>query len=182
MADCKRLAALKALTTYLETEITTANGYENNLVGAVFRGRPFFDKTDPLPMICILESPNPDRFPNRAGDQDANQAIQKDLWTIELQGWIQDDKVHPTDPAYNLMADVKKALAKIRRHNANDGNPMYPTVGSPAVPCYLLGGLIAGIKWEAGTVRPPELQSSNAYFWMRVILEFVEDSNDPYAL
>lgn len=173
MADSKRLATLKALTSYLAGEITAANGYENTLTNAVFRGRAFFDKTDPLPMVSILESPNPDRFPQRGGDQDSSAPVMKDQWTLEVQGWCEDDKTHPTDPAYNLMADVKKALAKIGRVNGH-GDGMYE--------CYLLGGLIAGIKWEAGTVRPPELQSSQAYFWMRVILTFVEDINDPYRL
>jgi hypothetical protein len=188
MADSKRLACLKALTTYLATEITLDNGYKHDLstlppdedgveVRRVVRGRDLFDDDDPVPMVSILESPNPDRFPNLAGKEDSGEADQKDKWIIYFQGWVNDDKDNPTDPAYELMADVKKALAKLTRLKTETGSPMYPDI-------FLLGGLIADMGYEPGTVRPPapEYQSSKAFFWMRVILEFVEDFNDPYKL
>lgn len=172
--ESKRLAALIALTTYLETEITLANGYKHDLTAKnVVRGRLRFDDDDILPMISIVESPNPDRFPNRAGEQDRVEAVQRDLWTLLFQGWAVDDKEHPTDAAYELMADTKKALAKIVAENPEFGTGKYPAI-------YRLGGLIMGLEFEAGTVRPPELPSARAFFWMRVIVKFVEDVNDPY--
>jgi hypothetical protein len=168
----KRLACLQALTDHLRSEITIVNGYKHELTDAVFRGRLTFDNDDPLPMVSILESPNPDRFPNRAGDQDGYGAVQKDLWTILVQGWAVDDKVNPTDPAYELMADVKKALAKLVAYDPETGNGLHPN--------FSLGGLIVGMEYEGGTVRPPDDQSSKAFFWMRVILKFVENVNDPF--
>jgi hypothetical protein len=171
MADSKRLAALKALTAHLENEITVANGYGHELTNAVFRGRAKFDDADPLPMISILESPNPDRFPNRAGEQSGN-GKQKDNWTLLVQGWVKDDKLNPTDPGYELMADVKKALAKLIA--------LHPVSGEPQHDNYLLGGLIVGLEYESGTVRPPDELSSKAFFWMRVIVKFVENINDPF--
>jgi hypothetical protein len=42
--------------------------------------------------------------------------------------------------------------------------------------------LIVSLKCEPGTVRPSDEQSSEAFFWMRVILEFVENMIDPYDL
>jgi hypothetical protein len=174
--ESKRLAVLIALTTYLASEITIANGYKHDLnEKSVLRGRGRVDVDDPLPCISLIESPNPDRFPNRAGEQDNNEAVQRDNWTLLFQGWAKDDKEHPTDPAYELMADLKKALAKIKRERPEFGVPMYPDI-------YMLGKLIIGLEWEAGTVRPPEEQSSKAFFWMRVILKFSEDVNDPYKL
>jgi hypothetical protein len=173
--ESKRLQVLLRLSEYLASEITLANGYKHDLTNAVFRGRLHFDSTDPLPCISILESPNPDRFPNRAGEQANDQPRTKDLWTLEFQGWQKDDKRNPTDPAYDLMADVKKALAKIVRLDAKTGQPYYPSI-------YRLGKLVIDIKWEPGTVRPPEENSSKAFFYMRVIVTFTEDFNDPYLV
>ena len=174
MHDSKRLATLKALTDLLVTEIRPENGYNHNLDGAVFRGRMWFDEDDPLPMVSILESPNPDRFPRRAGESDGDRVVQRDEWTLLVQGWAQDDKENPTDPAYELMADVKKALALLNKRTS----PEFGDFG--AHPNFRLGGLIIGLEYEAGTVRPPDEQSSKAFFWMRVILKFVENVDDPY--
>lgn len=171
MAESKRLAALKALTAHLETEITVANGYLHTLTGAVFRGRAKFDDDDPLPMVSVMESPNPDRFPNRAGEHDS-AGKQRDNWTLLVQGWALDDKKNPTDPAYELMADVKKALAKLVDVDNESGIPKHAS--------YRLGGLIVDMQFEPGTVRPPDETSSKAFFWMRVILKFVEKVNDPF--
>jgi hypothetical protein len=171
--ESKRLATLIALTTHLEEEVSLVNDYKHDLAGAVFRGRMKYDDADPLPSVSILESPNPDRFPNRAGEEDAEEIDQRDNWTLLIQGWVMDDEDHPTDPAYELMADVKKALAALIRTNRN---------GDGAHPNYLLGGLILGLAYESGTVRPPDELSAKAYFWMRVILKFSENVFDPYQL
>jgi hypothetical protein len=175
MADSKRLATVKALCAHLAAEIRIDNGYKHDLTSpySVVRGRYKFDDADPLPQVSVMESPNPDRFPNRAGDQDWIDAEEKELWTLYLQGWVEDDKLNPTDPAYELMADVKKALAKLVQNRGDNGAPRYPEI-------YLLGGLINGIRWEGGTVRPPDQNSAKAFFWMRVILEFTENLNDPF--
>lgn len=171
--DSKRLATLKALTLHLEERISISNGYNHDLRGSVFRGRMWFDDTDPLPMVSIIESPNPDRFPSRAGVEDQiDEVDQKEHWIIFIQGWTQDDKRNPTDNAYELMADVKKALALLNLYNPEKNEGLDPN--------YLLGGLILSLEFEPGTVRPPDDQSGKAFFWMRLILEFVENVNDPF--
>jgi len=177
--DSKRLATLKALTVHFETEVSIANGYQHDLAGKVFRGRVRFntqnDDRFSVPMLSILEDPNPDRFPQRAGG-DTDYGLQKDQWVLLVQGWSEDDKINPTDPAHALMADVKKALAKLVQDS-------HPVTGALQHPSYMLGGLISGMTMEPGTVRPPTEQASeDAFFWLRIALQFVEQPNDPYAL
>lgn len=175
MADSKRLATLKALTTYLAAEITVANGYQHTLTAAVFRGRMVFDTEDPLPCVSILDNLNPDRFPVRAGNNDGAAGVSGQRWILLVQGWVDDDKLNPTDPAELLLADVKMALAKLD----HDPNPMTTEQRSAN---YLLGGLIEGLECEPGTVRPPDQNSAKAYFWMRVVLKFTENVRNPFDL
>jgi hypothetical protein len=165
MADSKRLVILKALTAHLET-VTVANGYQHDLLGKVLRGALVVSNEDyPVPVISVLESFNPDRAPNAVGGNFRRE--QKDLWVLLVQGWAVDDADHPTDPAHNLMADVKKCLAQI----ADEENA-----------AYMLGYKVAGINIEPGVVRPADETSAKAYFWMRVVLEVTERLSDPYSL
>ncbi|MBT9159043.1 MAG: hypothetical protein DDT26_00292 [Dehalococcoidia bacterium] len=171
--DSKRLATLKALTAHLEAEVSVANGYDLDLAGAVFRGRAVFDEADPVPCVSILDNITPDRFSERAGNNDGEQGDAYSRWVVLVQGWSTDDKKNPTDPAEQLMAAVKKAISVV------DSDP-HPMTGAAAHPNYLLGGLINGVEIEPGTVRPPDQNSSKAYFWMRVILKFTENVRDPF--
>lgn len=175
MADTKRLLMLKALTTYLSTEITVANGYNYTLTDHVFRGKLFYGEKTPLPAVSILDALNPDRFPRRAGEED--QALAPDhseLYVLLIQGWVEDDPANPTDPAHNLMGDVKKALAKL-----NVGP--HPIRGG-VFPNYRLGGLVTKVEIEPGTVRPPDDLSAKAYFYLRAAFGFYEDLSDPFSV
>lgn len=175
MADSKRLTTLKKLGEFLMAEVSVANGYKHDLDEAVFRGRMFSTNNDPLPMVTILENIDPDRYPRLAGGDREHPYTAED-WVLLVQGWAVDDKENPTDPAYELMADIRKALAKLRKRP----DPMTADTENPN---YLLGGLIAGMTMEPGIARPPiEQVSAKAFFWMRVVLKFVEDPNDPYKL
>lgn len=175
MSDSKRLTVLKRLCEFLSQEVSEANGYKHSLENAVFRGRMFSTNNDPLPMVTILENIDPDRHPGRAGGENQH-AMTNENWVLLVQGWAVDDKVNPCDTAYELMADVRKALAKLKQRPN-------PVTGGPENPEYLLGGLIAGMTMEPGIARPPiEQVSSKAFFWMRVVLKFVEDPNDPYKI
>lgn len=167
MADSKRLQVLKALTAHLET-ITLENGYQHALAGRVYRGRAVFGAETPLPCVSILEALNPDRNPREAG-----AGIQTlDSWILLIQGWTEDGaEASPTDPAHNLMADVKKALGQLMR----DGSPTNPN------PSYMLGGMIEGLRVEPGTVRPPDENSARSYFYLRAVVEIAESLEDPYT-
>lgn len=175
MPDSKRLTVLKRLSRFLEKEVTVANGYKHDLRNSVFRGRMFTTSNDPLPMLTILENIDPDRFPSLVGG-DLEHPLGNEQWVLLIQGWAEDDKDNPTDSAYELMADVRKALAKIMQRP-------HPMSADAENPNYLLGGLITGMTMEPGIARPPiEQVSTKAFFWMRVALKFVEDPNDPYKL
>lgn len=166
MADPKRLVILKQITTLLEG-ITPANGYQHDLTGRVHRGRTSFAAETEIPCVNILEPLNPDRDPVVTD----GGALQSEQWVLLIQGWANDDEDHPTDPAHLLMADVKKRLAVMAKDT-------YPTHN----PLYMLGGNIAGLYIEPGTVRPPDESSARAYFYLRLVLKITEQLDDPYAL
>lgn len=167
MRDSTRLQILKLLTTHLET-IRTVNGYQHDLVGKVFRGRATFGTQDPLPAVTILEALNPDREPRSAG----NGLMIHDDWVLLIQGWTNDGPPNaPTDPAHLLMADVKMALGQI----LTEGTPQSPNQS------YMLGGAIADLRVEPGTVRPPDESSARSYFYLRAVVGVAESLKDPYA-
>lgn len=166
MPDSKRLTILKALTTHLEG-ITPANGYQHTLTGSVYRGRAAFGDDTPLPCLSILEPLNPDREPRVAGAG----VVQKEEWVLLIQGWVDDDEDNPTDPAHNLMADVKKRLGLVMKDT-------YPIANS----AYMLGGIIESLRIEPGTVRPPDENSARAYFYLRAVVGVTEELDDPYRL
>jgi hypothetical protein len=167
MSDTVRLGVLKQLSDYLATEVTVANGYNNTLTASVFRGRFWFSSDDPLPMVSILEGITPDRNPVTAG---YGQDLQSDKWVLLIQGWVQDDHDNPTDPAHILMGDVKKALGKVRKRLANmefaGSNTAFENV--------------AEIGIEPGVVRPPDQLSERAYFWLRAVVQIVEEVDSPF--
>ena len=166
--DPKRLVVMKKLCDHLMNEVSTANGYQHDLNGKVFRGRNRFGTPEELPFVSILEALNPDREPQWT---DAGR-VSREEWVLLIQGFVPDDLAHPTDPAHRLMADVKKALCKL-----NDYSP------GVDLEVYRLGGLVGDIRIEPGTVRPPaEGVSDSAFFYLRVILEFVEDLGEHYDL
>lgn len=161
MTDSFRLRVLKALTTAIQ-KVTPANGYENDLSQAVFRGRTLFGENDPLPMVSVLEAPlQPDQLPVPK----SSATIHGD-WEILIQGFVVDDINNPTDPAHQLLAEVKQVLSveMSRRDNI---------LG--------LGTKVDKLILGPGTCRPADEVSSKAYFWLPLIVTLVEDLDDPFA-
>jgi hypothetical protein len=163
-----RLRVLDGLTECLQ-RITQANGYTSDLSQSVFRGRAVYGPDDPLPMVSILETPVPvDIFPSPDG-----ALSQHGDWDILLQGFVRDDPENPTDPAYFLIAEVKKALAQegqqASRQTIHGGNNIFG-----------MGGKVISIDVGPGTVRPADDVSATAYFWLRVTLKIVEDMTKPF--
>jgi len=170
MSDPLRLAVLKKLTSLIET-ITIANGYLYDLNGCVFRGRTTFGDNDPTPLISLLEGESPEVI-NVAGTN-ANQ--KERLWSIILQGWVENDHVHPSDPAYYLAAEVERCLGQIMAVDRH---------GDAAVPqWYRLGGALQVTRFVIGApvIRPPtEGVEKNATFYMPLLIGLAEKAGEPY--
>lgn len=161
----RRLRILKSLTTAL-AEITPANGYRNNLsgFGTIIRGRAIFGENDPIPMVSILEPPLP---PDRFRDPDESPAT-VGLWELVIQGFVQDEKDNPTDPAHILAADLLQRLALEKRKE--NGEPF--ALGFRCIRRLIIGPPV---------VRPPDnVISSKAYCWISFTIDLVEDLTKPY--
>jgi hypothetical protein len=169
MPDPLRLRVLKALTTALE-EITPENYFEFDLTDAVLRGRLIYGDGDPLPMLSIIEPPiAPDQLPQPQDGTESNGE-----WELLIQGFVKDDKKHPTDPAHALMAEVKMKLAEIKQQPETSRfktGEAEPILGIRAITRLNIG---------AGVVRPPDEISAKAYFWLNITLGLAEDLLTPY--
>ena len=168
-APSKRLVVMRAICDHIEG-VTRAAGYEFTLTDRVFRGRAVFGDDTPVPCIAILEGPTPDANPAVGG---TNHSVRADDWLLYVQGWVAAPEDHPTDPAYQLLASVEKRLSEIVSVRAS-GAPAYPDT-------YMLGGLIAGIEFGPGVVRPAQDQvSSRPCFYLPVVVRLPVDVSRPY--
>lgn len=165
----KKLQILQMLTAHLQG-ITVAAGYDYDLATSVFRGRTEFGPSDPLPALSILEIPRPE-----VGDFAGMENLtHKEDWTLLVQGWIQDDKINPTDAAYGLGSTVQQRLSDLVAMKKN-GGPVNPEI-------YRLGGLINCLYIAPFTVRPPQAQvSSTAYFFLPLRVGVVTDVSQPFV-
>lgn len=161
-----RLRVMMALTDTLNA-ISVVNGYKHDLEGHVFRGRTIFGESDQLPLISILETPQPI---DQISSPEFSVASTGD-WDLLVQGFMEDDPNHPTDPAYRLVADVMQALARQRKRML-PGNRGQDILG--------MGGLVDRIDIGSPVVRPADENSAVSYFWLRVTLHIVEDMEKPY--
>lgn len=161
--DPFRLRVLNALTTSLEG-ITVADGYKHDLADAVFRGRMSFGEGDPVPMLSILEDPEPiEQF---RGAEDSTQ--RGGPWSLIIQGFCIDDKKNPTDPALRLAADVESALSKEKLKLRGGGH----ILGIKAITSLTIGRAVC---------RPPDENSSHAYFWLNLTIGLSENLALPYG-
>lgn len=171
-----RLKVLVKLTELLRTiERTTANAlptYTYSLAvdanfpeGRVLRGRVAYGADDPLPMLAIVEDPKQlerDAVPD-------NETASLGDWDLLIQGFIKDDPVHPTDPAYFLAAD---ATAKLAEAKADIRNILGLGSKKPMVEQLHIG---------APVIRPPDDISATTYFWLPVRLRLVEDTANAFT-
>lgn len=165
-----RLRVLQKLTSILQ-EINPTNGYVNDLgvspeheEGCVFRGRVWFGEDDPLPMICILETPlQPEDIPSAPDNPQRQQDYE-----LTVQGFVEDDPKNPTDPAHYLVADVIRRLAVEKLKNRN-------------FELFDMGDTVIDIRIGSPVVRPPDELSAKAYFWLPVTLVLAEDLEKPYG-
>lgn len=166
MADSKQLDVLKHLTAHLEG-ITPANGYAHDLRGRVFRGRAVFGESDPVPMISILEAPRP----NDGAPAGEEWLVRQEDWVLLLQGWAEDDRKNPSDPVYQIKAEVELRLSEIVKTKNGVG----------VSPAFRLGGRITSLSIGPGLVRPADQISSRAYFLLPLVVGFTSDVGQPFV-
>lgn len=189
MADPFRLRVLKALSAELKnitptntrpdgepfahdlTDFVDADGVTRE---RVCRGRDFFGPNDPLPLISILEAPEPD--PQDVAGRGATHSAGE--WKLIVQGFVQDDRANPTDPAYILAAEVISVLAAARTRCLPGRGRAGDILGfGSRAPC--VGDIRIA---RSAVVRPPEEGiSDTAFFYLPITLDLYEDHLDPFA-
>lgn len=162
--DPTRLRVMARLTEVIE-RVQIANGYKHDLHGKVFRGRLMFGEKDPVPMVSILEVPVPMEQVEGATDNPARTGP----WELIVQGFAEDDYLHPTDPAHRLAADVIQALAEEKRDKGRDFKLLD------------MGDTVLKLNIGVYVCRPPDELSSKAYFWLPLKLTLAEQLDKPYA-
>lgn len=182
--DPFKLRVLKALSASLK-QITPDNGCIYDLTDfdpgdgvdqeRVIRGRDWFGATDPIPMVSILEGVAPGDEVAEPPQPIADAEID---WQILIQGWVVDDPVHSTDPAYRLLADVRRRL-KYESKRTLPGDPSERDIfglrsAGPSL------SQVTGFRFGTGVVRPADDVSANAWFWLSATIRIVEDSANPY--
>ena len=168
----KRLEILQALTSHLEAATYDPGGDDETLLtDRVFRGRTVFGEEVTAPFLVILERPR-QILPQVGGGEGTRR---KDEWQLLLQGFADDDRANPLDPAYQLLAAVELQLARLVSQKDNGGGPEHPTE-------YLLGRRVAGVTFEQAIVRPPDNDvSDTAYFYLPVTIRVATNMESPYS-
>ena len=176
LIDPFRLRVLKAVCQVIKG-VTPANGYRNDLSDftdadgiheRVFRGRDLFGFGDPRPMVSVLEHPQALELATSAG---AGGSTAGD-WMLIVQGFVQDDPDHPTDPGHILVAEVIKALA-LQRTAAKKYNLLGLGGRDPCVTNFKIGSPV---------VRPGDGEISDVcHFVFKLTLTLSEDHENPFA-
>jgi hypothetical protein len=116
-------------------------------------------------MVAIVEDPKqlerdaiPDKETASPGD-----------WDLLIQGFIKDDPVHPTDPAYFLAEDVRAALMSAKQ------DPRDILGLGAKKPC------VDKLDIGAPVIRPADNISATAYFWLPIRLHLVEDAANAFT-
>lgn len=181
-----RRRVLTAIATTLETNIVAGPDYNFTLVGKVFRGRRWYGTNDGLPLVSILEPPiadNPIPVPREV-------AHGNNTWPLLIQGFVEDDPMNPTDPAHDLLADVKRCLSIEKERNyrvesrANGvPNPFDMGKMRTTSPDEFKSNYVEAIETIGqGVVRPSdEGVSDKAYFWLNLTLKIQEDIKNPFV-
>lgn len=144
-----------------------------DLSDSVFRGRLIFGEEVKPPFLSVMEAPR-QIDPNGGG---SGGLVQDESWTLLIQGFAVEDRVHPSDPAYTLLAWLQKRLSMITEENP-DGQRggLYPNV-------WKLGHKTGEIRYQIPIVRPGQDDvSASAYFYMPISVGIVTDLTKPFIV
>lgn len=181
MADPKQLRILKKLVDHLEginpanVDPATGAAYTRDLTGRIFRGRSILTIDDAEDAISILEFPRQDIY-SPVGQ---HGIVRLESWMLMLQGWPKDDPENPSDPAYEMKAQIETRLARLVAELPGGRGPAYPDE-------FMLGqhegqNELASLTIAPGVVRPPEDAGSRlAMFYMPLVLGVKVNVADPY--
>lgn len=162
--DTKQLKILKALTALLET-ITTANGYDFDLEGHVFRGRRLIGAEESSPFVSIVESPRPDPQPIEGG---YGKPKRVEEWELMVQGWLKTSLTAPTDDLYLLKGAMEHRLQRINDETATGD--------------YRLGGLVADVRIGPGVVVAATPQQAGIEaLYLPLLVKYVANVANPWA-
>lgn len=154
-----RLRALKKLCALLEAELGIK----------VYRGRQVVGKDIPMPYLVINET-------IRSGDttQTFGQMARNDRVDFLMTGYLDNESVtHPIDIAYDYIAKIEEAFAKIFELNSN-GNARYPEH-------YLLGMTVSKFEYQSPVAHnPPDEVQSKVYFYFYFSFWVAYHCKDPY--
>lgn len=167
-----RLQILDKLTALIHT-VTPANNFYFDLSedDTVVRGRLFIGDDEPVPMVALNEPPLAIEA-IRAAPQNINRVND---WDILIQGWAAVGKIHETDEAYTLAAEVQQVIAGEKTKPS--GRP-----GSGNGSDFLgFGTKIVDMRIGAPVVRPPDETSAKACFYMILTLQISEDMAKPFG-
>ena len=168
MQDTFRLRVLKALTSSLE-EISTADGYANDLAGKVFRGREHFGDGDPIPLVSVFEKLDLEWDGRTVEDRSSGGTRSQTRLDLVIQGFVKDDPMNPLDPAYAMIGDLHRRLTEeaVRRTDRR-----FDILG--------MGNRIVSMEvGQGGTMKPSIEASDHAFAYVPVRLTFVEDRSKP---
>lgn len=178
-----KLKLMKAISAHLEGIVPTWIDLPQELIDedvvcpydlskSIFRGRTVFGEEVKPPFIAILEAPRQIN-PNGGGE---GKLMQDEDWTLLIQGFAVDDKKHPSDPAYDLLAWVQMRMARITTETTNGSTGgKYPAE-------FRLGGLAAGVRYQIPIVRPGKDDvSETAYFYMPISVGVVTNLQQPFT-
>ena len=164
-------AALKGIHPDAELDYYTDMRDFDGDRSRVFRGRAWFGESDPLPMISILEGVSP---ADEVAEPPVDTTTGEFDWPLTIQGFVDDDPLNPTDPAYLLLADVRQCLAAERVRKVPGGRMPDPLgLGIDGK------NRITSITIGPGVVRPADDVSSKAYFWLSLVVRVVDNAAAP---
>jgi hypothetical protein len=176
MADTKKLLVLKALTALLEginpanVDPATDAAYAIDMSAAWFRGKLEGGEEMPDLFGSILEMPRTPQ-PAIAGEG----SVRSSKWQLLIQGFVPDDKLHPTDPAYDIGGKIEQRLVRVIELD-DGGDGKYPEH-------FRLAGLINDLIIGEGIVRPPQQGiSSQAFYYLPVTVDLTTNLANPYEV